>query len=514
MSGLAGIGGSVRTLYSFEELGRSTFGKKFSGDYVVEELRKAMATAAGVSGASDATAVRLENLDMVMSSVLFDESHLQVFNWLFKSPSTQPFYQWNRRNQYGSARSRIGFLEGGGPGGSLASWTRFGTYVKYLGVKRGLTHQMMLTGMAGGSQLDPVTEENRDGTLDLLEKVERGLFWFDSNIDGQIFDGIVRQVFNGSASNIPGPPTIDPGSMFGYNIIDMHGAALTRANITDIATKFFNRKVQNFANVNMFSSGDVISDLDKTLDNSDRILLPRPGGEGFITGQYLAGHQTRFGVIPFTPSVFTEPFDTKAPVVTATATISAPAAPTCTAVALSSQTTPGHSVPAPSASGNSITWTPMSNFKATADNKTYYYSASAVDASGETLATLQTGGVAVVGGQMVTVVTTRVTNALYYIIYRGLKADGSDARYIGMVAQANGSADAKFIDTNFIMAGTDTVFILERTPSNMVCAQLAPLTKMILPQEQTTFPFYLLLYISLVVKVAERQFILMNVGRL
>ena len=500
----------VRTLYSFEELGRSTFGKRFSSDYIVDEMRKSMATTAGVSGSSDASAIRLENLDMVMSSVLFDESHLMLFNWLHKYPSTQNFYQWNRRNQYGSGRSRIGFLEGGGPGGSLASWNRFGTYVKWLGVKRGLTHQMMLTGSAGGSQLDPVAEENRDGTLDLLEKVERGLLWFDSNIDGQVFDGILRQVFNGSNSNIPGPPTIDPGSMFGFNIVDMHGASLTRDDITDVATKFFNRKVQNFKNLNMFTSGDVIADLDKTLSNSDRIFLPRGEGEGFVSGHYLAGHRTRFGTIPFTPTVFSDPFETKAPLATATAAISAPAAPTCTAISPSSQTTPGHTVPAPTATGNTVTWTPISNFK-TADAKTYYYSVSAVDAAGETIATVSTG-TAVSSTQVVTVVTTRVTNALYYVVYRGLVADGSDAKYIGMVSQANSSGDAKFVDTNFIMAGTDSVWFLERTPSNMVVAQMAPLTKMLLPQEQTTFPFFLLLYVSLVVKVAERQIIFMNVG--
>jgi hypothetical protein len=356
-----------------------------------------------------------------------------------------------------------------------------------------------------------VSEENRDGTLDLLEKVERGLLWYDSNIDGQIFDGLLRQVFNGSNNTIPGPPTIDPGSMFGFNIIDKHGAGLTRDDITNVATKFFNRKVQNFKNVNMFTSGDVIGSLDKTLTDTDRIFLPRPDGEGFVSGHYLAGHRTRFGTIPFTPSVFTDPFETKAPLTTATAAISAPSAPTCTAISPSSQTTPGHSIPAPTSTGNTVTWTPISNFKS-ADAKTYYYSASACDSVGETVATLQTAGCAVTATQVVTVVVPRVTNALYYVVYRGLAADGSDAKYIGMVAQANSSADAKFVDTNFIMPGTEIVAILERTPSNMVIAQLAPLTKMILPQEQTTFPFYLLLYIALVVKVAERQFVFLNVS--
>jgi hypothetical protein len=299
--------------------------------------------------------------------------------------------------------------------------------------------------------------------------------------------------------------------MFGFNIVDKHGASLTRDDITAVATKFFNRKVQNFKNLNMFSSGDVIGDLDKSLTDADRIFLPRPDGEGFVSGHYLAGHRTRFGTIPFTPTVFSDPFETKAPLATATAAASAPTAPTCTAISVSSQTTPGHTVPAPVAAGNTVTWTPISNFKS-ADAKTYYYSVSAVDAQGETVATLQTAGVAVTAGQVVTIVTPRVTNALYYVVYRGLVSDGSDAKYIGMVAQANSAGDAKFVDTNFIMAGTDNVWFLERTPSNMVVAQMAPLTKMLLPQEQTTFPFFLLLYVSLVVKVAERQIIYMNVG--
>src|SRR5690606_33259977 len=98
-----------------------------------------------------------------MTSVLFDNSHLVLFSWLNKVPSIQPLYQWNRRQLYGSHRGSPGFREGGTPKGGQSRWSRQTATVRYMGVRRGITHQMLQTGAMGGSQIDPVTEENTNG---------------------------------------------------------------------------------------------------------------------------------------------------------------------------------------------------------------------------------------------------------------------------------------------------------------------------------------------------------------
>jgi len=136
--------------------------QQFGGDDIVDEIRKALSTGvaaqitaggavtAGNNNPGETTALRLENLDNTMTSVLATAEHLKIFRWLHKEPSKQPFYQWNRRESYGSTRGFFGFQEGSAPNGGKGQWSRNGAYVKFLGTKGGVTHPAVLTNILGG----------------------------------------------------------------------------------------------------------------------------------------------------------------------------------------------------------------------------------------------------------------------------------------------------------------------------------------------------------------------------
>ncbi len=480
-----------RLVKSFEELGKEYFGPQFSSDKVVEDLAKALATQfVSGTGALTDQPINLQNLDATMTSVLFEEQHLVLFNWLSKVPSAQPYYEWNRRRSYGGGRSAPGFREGGTPKGGVSKYQRFGVYNKYLGVRRGVTHQMTLTGQLGGTQVDPVAEENRNGTLELLEKIERWLMFGDSRILDENgnevnYDGIIRQM------EIQKPD----------NIIDLQGQPFSFEYIEEAAYKLYQEgKLRNFAgNVQAFMSPFVLSDLSKLKLQAERVMLGIEANRGpFVSGEPLRGYASNFGYVPFEPSVFFEEVDGSRPLKNTT-------------------DDPENGGPEPGAPDVPATVTatagaanPAGSSKMTAG--TYYYFASAFNDSGEGLTTASSA-VTVAAGQQVTIEIARVTGATGYRIYRGTTSDYKEAGFIATIPQPS-SGNAIHVDKNQRIPFTGYVAILERNPADLVIAQMTPLIKFPLAIVSTTIEFLLLLYHVLVVKAPERQVIFKNVGRL
>ncbi|MHB1418291.1 MAG: hypothetical protein ACYCX4_01700 [Bacillota bacterium] len=471
---------------SFEALGREFFGDpEFSGDKVVQdlamELAKALGTANLGAGIGDGTPLRLQNLDATMTSILYTEAHLKLFNWINKVPSIQPYYEFNKRKAYGSSRGIMGFKEGGAPKGSVAQYERTGKYVKYMGVRGGVTHQMTLTGQLGGSQVDPVAEENRNRTLELLEKVERQIVWGDERIKDAgantvLYDGIIRQLEQQKADNV----------------IDLKGKYLDFSNLDEAALKLVEEgKMLNFANLRAFMKPTVLTDLGRLKYETERKALGSSNVD-YITGVPLKGHDTQFGPIPFEPSILLEEVEGSKPL--ATADDQSPAAP-------------GAVAGVAGAVGGGET----SKFEAT-DAATYYYFAAAFNESGESLTTAS-AGVAVVVGQKVTVTINRVNGAVGYRVYRAIVNDATKSGFIGKVAQPD-AGNATFTDLNEWRPGTGICTIVERSSENLVIAQMTPLIKFPLAVVSTTIEWLYLLYHVLVVKAPERQIVFKNIGRL
>lgn len=476
----------VLNVRSFDDLLREQFGPNATfeayASNVLDELFKAFGTGlpGAPTGAGDASSLRLLNLDATMSSVLFTERHIKLFNWLPRVLSPNAYYEWNQRMRYGSGRGLMGFAEGGAPRGSTASYQRRGAYVKYLGVRRGVTHQLALAGQLGGYQLDPVAEEHRNGTLELLEKIERHLFFGDASIHNKDgvevhYDGLLRQL----------------RTLYPAHVIDKQGAPMAFEDFEQAAYELYQvGKLHSFENVTCFMSPFVLSDLSNLKLQAERKLLGATA-EQYLPGVPLKGYNSNYGFMPFEPTIFFERVESNAP--PATADPGAPAAPAQPTVAAANDTT-----------------------SKLALATTYYYVATAIGESGESLGSPVSAAATTdaVTRQNLTVTIPRVTDTecVGYRLYRGSLADGSDARWVADIPQPP-SGNATYVDRNQQIPGTGYVAILERSPENLVIAQLTPLLKFPLAVVSTTVEFLLLLYHTLVMKIGERQIIYVNVGR-
>lgn len=476
--------------YSFERLLKSS-GFDFGGDDVVNAmsgrdgpLAKSFTLQHGASGITPG-ALMLENLDSLMTDVLLSEKHIKLFNFFTKVPSAQQYFEWNRRTSFGNSRGGgLGFAQGGGPKGAASTFVRSGEYVKFLGVKGGITHQMLTAGQMGGVQIDPTTEENRDRSLQLLTRLDREMIHGNKAIKSDAgvevnFDGLLTKLAADNAANV-----IDmEGAAFGFDQLD--------ASALDLVTT---GKLPTVDSVTTFMTPEVNQDLvaQYAARGFVRHLKNEQQQAVFTPGFVLPGYQTAFGTIKFDYSLLMHEVENSAP--PAAADTDAPAATAAVTGVVASEVTS----------------------KMVAGS--YYYSAGAFNDAGESLITTSTVQ-AVSAGEKVTLTITRVTGATGYRVYRGLQSDGSDAQWIGRVAQPT-SGNATFVDLNGWRTKTAAgaienglALVVEPDPKDVVVAQLSPLMRMMLPQVDTTFPFFLLLYVTLVLKAPERVRIYKNCGR-
>jgi hypothetical protein len=488
------------------------------GDRVVaqmDDLRKALAlgsypTTAGTTFA-DAGPLRLQNLDATMTNVLFTEQYIKLYNFLTKTPSTQPYYEWNRRRSYGSSRASTGFAEGGAPKGGVSQFERNGIYNKYKGTRRGITHQLSLTGQLMGTQIDPVAEENRNGTLALLENIERDLMFGLESIKDESgnavnWDGILAQM----------DATYGPASL-GYapHVVDKGGAPMSFGDFDDIAESLYkNGFVSNFdADLHAFMSPSILTDLTKIKIESGTIPISSTFGAignagatitgqsvdrrllgqtqtGYQTGMPLKGHNTNFGFLGFDPWIFGERVKGDAPLTAAEAGApTTPALPT----GLTAGVTVGSKWTTTQAAGN------------------HFYKVSAFNDSGEGAVSAASAAITLAVSEAITVTfpAAPAGSATGWRLYRTDGATGGTYRWIADVPIAS----ATYVDKNTKIPGTGYVFVLNKNPETMVVSQMTPLIRYPLAIVTTTVEWLLLLYMVPVLKAGERIAIFKNVGR-
>ncbi len=495
----------------FNNTGREYFGPSFSGDQTMADLAKAMSTSNLGGSFGDATPLRLQNLDATMTSVLFEEQHFTLWNFLDRIPSIQPYFEWNDRLSYGDDRSFPAFMEGGTPPGATAQFSRNGIYIRYFGTRRGITHQMALTGQLGGSMVDPVAEENRDGAMSLLARCEHNFLWGDHLITDNLgntvnFDGLIKAVQNGTqyvgASQTNPMPS---NYAAGQNILDMKGKYMDFSDIENIGkTLAESGFVTNFRNVRAFMSPSVLADLSNVKMVSEFKLMPQMQPYGYYPGAPLAGYQSNFGFIPFTYDLFMK----RAGMTDQPLAVAGPQSPA----------TPSVSAAAGAPTGAQVSSFLASNGAGTSDAAIYYYFVTAGNDSSESAASAS-ANVAVAAGQVVTLtINPGASNGqtqTYYRVYRGTVNSATDpgTGCIATVA-ANGSSAVTYADQNDWRPQLGMFLVVDRTPSNLAIAQMAPMMKWPLAITSTTVEWLVLLYHALVVKAPQRMYLVKNVGRL
>jgi hypothetical protein len=450
-----------------------------------------------------------------MSSVLFQAGHLKVFNQLPRVPSTQIVYQWMQELLYGDERGIAGFVEGGTPPTTTSQWQRNLSTVRYLGTRRGYTHQMLAVGQAGGSFVDPVARENRNGTLDLLQKIERWVLYGQAAItDGTgnlvNYDGFYAQMVNA-----------------GVNILDKQGQPIDYEDFENVGEILANDGVLlNFDNVRAFATPRTLSDLAKLKFNAEWYPKnPDAAIAGYRPGLPIEGYNSQHGYFPFEESIFIGAVkNNQVKKNNAGQNVADAVAPTApSAVTPTVGTVNGTSLPV----------------------GTRYYWVTAMGPRGESLPTASGAVTIPAGGGSVSLAITNANSGtgdnacvafrvycneagvnsvtdpnttLLWTVPAGttvgvnnlITAGGtvSNGVTIGII-----NTNATYIDNHQTVPGTFDMMVMNMSEEDLTIAQLAPLIKFPLAITSTTIEFLLMLYHLFVVKIPQRQFLVKNIGK-
>lgn len=449
----------------------------------MEELQKALGTgqdgeAYGNGAYNDMSALRPQSLEGTLKVVAAGQEQIKFWNTIGKKKAFNTVEEFNVLDSYGGNSSPF-FVEGGLPNEEDSNYIRQSEMVKFLGTTRVITHPATLVTNTVG---DIVAREQTNGTLWLLQQLERNLYFADSSIDPLAFNGVIAQVRNFVAGK----------SYESQHIIDMRGQVLDENILEDAATII----ADNYggSKLDLHLTNQVHKDFSKLITgNGGRQRIMMSGNPGDVRlGQPVRGYSANSADIDFMNNIFMKPEG-------APKTVSQKGAPAV-----------------PTAGAGPIVATADATSKMQAG--TYFYFVSAKNSAGES-APLYVGGASVVitAGQNATITINSVVSdpaAKSYRVYRGYSSDPAKALFAFEVKAVAGATQT-IVDRNFDIPGTDTAVLIDNDPENVLTfKQLAPLMKLPLARISASERFMILLYGMMQVYNPRRIVVFKNIGKL
>ncbi len=474
----------------------------------LQELNKALEAghlqggAIGDAGQTTGGALKVESLESSLKLITFRESDIRFWKRIPKKAAFNTVEEYNVLSSYG-ADFRGGFNnEGELPEEEDSIYTRKAELVKFMGTTRSVTHPMQLVRTHIGSV---VQQEISNGIMWLLRKANRGLFYADSNLIAQEFNGLYAQHLDN-----PEYATLEDWYN-GDNVIDLRGKTLKESDI-ETATHNLLRK---FAQPNVLMAPPVVlSDFAKGFYARQRIMQG-----GSLQGQHTGGQMTSFvsqtvGTIALEYDIFARKQDGKATTAAANST-KAPSAPT-------------------SVSATVVTSDAISKFSDGVG--TYFYAVTAVNRYGESSLTQITAGLVTVANvddavDLEFTATAGAYTPSSYRIYRSkidpttayadtimypifeIPAAGSDAKRGSLANGVDGAAATKVRDRNRWLPEGQDAFLMDENADQVFCfKQLAPLMKMPLARLSPADRFMILMYGTPILFAPSKVLRFINVG--
>lgn len=440
------------------------------------ELRKALSAGSDINNpgtsAGQGFPLRVESLEATLKNVTFEMDEIKLFKALPKVPANNTVEEFNRLLSYSKDGARAFDLqwmqEGALPEEQDSTYERAYVLVKYMGVTGRVTHVMNTIRPAHGNV---IALETMNKTMLMLQQLEHALFFGDSSLIPEAFDGLQKLITTGAAANV----------------IDLRGAPLTEEVLSDGMLRIRD----NFGQAtDLYSSTGVFADFSKQVLDRQRFgIAPQPGVIGATVTAFLGQH----GRINMHDSIFIQPSDVPVAAGIGNA-VTRPAAPAL-------------GIPAAGATAGSLF--------AAGDAGTYIYKVVAVNRGGKS-APVTSAGVAVVAGDGVTIAITDGGGGLgtsSYEIYR-TNAGGaaSTAKLIAKVPRTG--AVQNFVDLNADLPGTSVSFLLQQNQRSFSWAQLLPFTRIPLAAVDTSIRWAQVLYGAVKMYSPARNVIFKNVGRI
>lgn len=457
----------------------------------IAELQKAMTAGSGSAGVTHGaqTAGALaplmpESLEATLKVMTYSEKQIKFWRSLFKSQATNTAEEYNRLHQVGTGNSAF-ISEGALPEEEDSTYSREITMVKFLGTTRRVTHVASIVKTAGIQ--NAIAQETKNGTLWLMRQIEHSLWYGDSSIIPEQWDGFRKLMLDG-----------------GSIVFDMRGAPLTQDVINGLCGVV--RSAPNYGQIDtLWTSIGVKSDLANIIRGDQRAMY----GAVVTLGNRIDTMETQHGTLKIEDSVFiregtkAEPNgvgnSAKRPV--------APAALTLTANA--------------GAVAGSLFKDAGDGVGGVTDLCRYAYSVVAINKFGRsTPVNAVLGGAAQVNGSITVDITGGAgVKASGFILYRTKNSDGAAAAHdaanaveIARIA-ADSNGNGTFTDLNVDLPACSDVFGLESDPNTLGFKQLAPFTRIPLATIDTSIRWIQVLYGAPVLYRPRHNFVIRNVGR-
>lgn len=430
----------------------------------------------------NASALKPESLDQGLINTSYSMKHIQLFRLLERNPVGNSVNQHNELISYSDNPDAAFFPEGGAPPQDSGTLARRLQQIKYMGVARGVTHQLQIQRTL---DQDALTYETQMGTMDLLGKIERSLFHADSKLSYLQFDGLFAQIR-------------DKGSK--ENIIDMHGSPLTEDAIVDGATQIASDP--NYGQItHLFSSINVKGDIARAFIPRSRILPMATDNTGKI-GSNVRAVETAAGDIDLVGSTMMNrqtimPLNAQGPAV------SVPGTPTVSNVRTDAVS--------------------YSNYEDTDEGAYFAWVVAKNDTGSSAPVPLSTSAINVPsGGSLTFDFTPAPGNPVKWIELWKTPKNGivGSQRMVFRAPNTDpnttvaNTQTVTFVEFNEEMAGCENVVGLQMDRESLCLDVLAGMLRLPQPIVGTTLPFLLVSYLALVLKAPKKTILYKNVGRL
>lgn len=440
----------------------------------IADLRKALSAGNDVNAPAVAPGVgfplRTESLEGTLKNLTFEMDEIKMFKTIPKVPASNTVEEFNRLLAYsrgGASAFDLGWMtEGDLPEEEDTTYERVTVLIKFLGVVGRVTHVANTIRAAHGNV---VAMETMNKTMFMLQQLENALFFGDSTLIPEQFDGLKKLITDGAPQNV----------------IDLRGQPLSEEFLNDQLLRIRDNFGQ--ATDSYWTTG-AFADLAKQVYDRQRFMIPpAPGTLGATVNAFQGQH----GKINMHDSVFIR--EGGLPIAAGVgATSKRPLLPSVT-VAL-----------AAGAAGGSL-------FTA-ADAGTYGYRIVAGNRFGRS-APLDVGTVAVVAGDGVTfTVADGGQGTTFYELYRTAPGGAiGTALLVDKIARTG--ATQVITDLNANLPGTSNGFILMQNQRSFSWSQLLPMTRIPLAAIDTSIRWAQVVYGAIRMYTPAKNVIVTNVGR-
>lgn len=432
----------------------------------------------------------LQSIEPNLAIATFQTKHLTLWQKLAKTTANNFVHEYTSVIENGLDSSPF-ISEGQGGSDTLATnqsvYERKFVKIKFMAERRQVSDMASMLSLLGGNST-ALAEETERGTLTLLKKMEKALWFGDEDVNPDGFDGLIKQIERTSGAIVDGQ-----GRPYRSNTWDLEGSAPTILLLQEILGAVYSSP--NFGEPDtIYVTPNVYAELQKQFNEQGRYDIS-VSGNSIVAGVKSITVMAPYGPVEIVSAPFLERSEKPNSIELA-----------------------GHGIVAsfgtqPTASADA---SGKSKFKA-GDAGFYKYAVVAVNKLGMTLP-IVSDAVQIASGDKVSMKISRSGNpAISYRLYRTAKASSANAvntdtlKFL-MEVSASQLEGNSFADVNHFMYGCSHIVFANHDPGQMAFAKLMDFMRKDLAQVSTTKPFLLMLFGSLMVKTPNKFWVVRNAG--